>query len=199
MSGRMNRDQLTLVARLHAEKLSRSEESQASGATQESLAKAHELIVRLVLERDSERRMRLDAEAKVQSAKHGREAAMRALQKAVQALRKLKTQAAERESEAETERRARESAEAQGNAEQHAHEDTAREVRVIRSAAEAQGRAFARLEVRCKAMATQLNELEGALAQAEYVAYLQSLEQTELKAGLETKRTSRRRGGRARG
>jgi hypothetical protein len=48
-------------------------------------------------------------------------------------------------------------------------------------------------------MATQLNELEGALAQAEYVAYLQSLEQTELKAGLETKRTSRRRGGRAPG
>ena len=195
----MNRDQLTLVARLHAAKLSRSEESQASGATQESLAKAHELIVRLVLERDSERRMRLEAEGKVQSAQHGRDAAMRALQKAVQALRKLKAQAAERESAAESERLARETAETQGRAEQHAREETARQVDDIRSAAEQQARAFARLDARCKAMATQLNELEGALAQAEYVVYLQSLEQTELKAGLESKRTSRRRGGRARG
>ncbi|HEY0338137.1 MAG TPA: hypothetical protein VGC70_12425 [Burkholderiales bacterium] len=195
----MNRDQLTLVARLHAEKLSRSEESQASGATQESLAKAHELIVRLVLERDSERRMRLEAEAKVQSAQHGREAAMRALQKAVQALRKLKMQAAEQESAAETERRARETAETAGLAEQHVREETAREVRDIRSAAEEHARAVARLEARCRAMATQLNDLEGALAQAEYVAYLQSLEQTERKVGLESKRTSRRRGGRARG
>jgi hypothetical protein len=81
----------------------------------EALAKAHERIVQLVLERDSERFMRLDAEAKVQSGRQGRDAAMRALQQAMQAFRKLKTEAADREDESEklnalleTERSARE-------------------------------------------------------------------------------------------
>ena len=190
----MNRDQLTLVARLHAEKQSRSEESLASGEMQEALAKAHELIVRLVLERDSERRVRLEAEARVQSTQHGREAAMRALQQAIQALRKLKTQAAEREGEAETERRARERAETRAQAEQHAREEAAREAHEVRRAGEEQARVVARLEARCRAMATQLQALEGALAQAEYAVYLQSLEQTELKAALENKQRRTWRG-----
>jgi hypothetical protein len=184
----MNRGQLTLVARLHAEKLSRSEASQASGAMQEALANAHELIVRLVLERDSERGMRLEAEARARSAQHGREAAMRALQQAMQVLRKLKTEAAERECQAESERRARESAETRARAEQHAREQAAQEAREVRSAAKEQARAFARLEATCRAMSTQLKELEGALAQAEYVSYLQSLDHAELETGVENKR-----------
>jgi hypothetical protein len=193
----MNRGQLTLVARLHAEKLSRSEESQAFGELHEALAKAHEFIVRLVLERDTERRMRLEAEARVRSAQHGREEAMRALQQAIQALRKLKAEAAERETEAETARCARERAETRAQAEQLAHEEAAREVHEVRRAGDEQGRALARLEARCRAMTRQLTALEGALAQAEYGAYLQALEQTEVKAALDNKRRARRGSDRA--
>jgi hypothetical protein len=183
----MNRGQLTLVARLHAEKRSRSEESQTLGATQEAVALAGDSIIQLVLERDSERRMRFAAEVKAQSERHGRDSAMRALQQAMQALRKIKTEASDREREteefkalAEAERRAREDAEARAFAEQRAREHAAQELREVRSAAEKQARAFARLESRCRAMAAQLKDLEVALAQAEYVVYRQSLEQTAL-------------------
>ena len=61
--------------------------------------------------------MRLKAEAKVQAGRQGRDAAMRALRQAMQALRNLKTEAAEWDRETgelkaliETERRARECA-----------------------------------------------------------------------------------------
>lgn len=191
----MNRDQLTLVARLHAEQRSRSEDSQAFSAMHEALAKAHERIVQLELERDSERFIRLDAEAKVQSGRQGRDAAMRALRQAMQAFRKLKTEAAEREREGEklnalleTERAARERAETRARAEQHAREKVSREAREVRIAAEGHARAFGRLEARCRTMATELKEF---LAQAECIAYRQSQELAHLKAELENERRAR--------
>jgi hypothetical protein len=180
----MNRSQLTLAARLHAEKRSRSEESQALGAMQEALATAHESIVRLVLERDSELRMRLDAESKVQSERRGREAAMRGLQQAMQAVRKFKTQAAERQREAAAFK-------AWAEAEQHAHEESVRQLRDLQSTAEEHVVALARLEARCRKMAMQLKELEDALVQAEYLAYRQSMEQADLQAELQNERRAR--------
>ena len=194
----MNRGQLTLVARLHAEQRSRSAESQTLTATEDALARAYESIVQLVLERDSERRMRLDIEARVPTQRRGREAAMRALQQALQVLRKLKNETAERRREAdelktvlETERCAREDAEKRARGEQQARRETVRALREARSAAKEQARAFARLETRCRAMTTELRELEDALAQAEYVSYRQSLEQEKLEADLENERRAR--------
>src|SRR6478672_11493553 len=123
----MNRGQLTLVARLHAAQTSQSENSLAFSAMHEALAEAHERIVQLALERDSERFMRLEAEAKVQAGRQARDAAMRALRQAMQALRNLKTEAAEREGETgalkallQMERHGREGAETRARAERHA-------------------------------------------------------------------------------
>jgi hypothetical protein len=191
----MNRGQLTLVARLHAAQTSQSENSLAFSAMHEALAKAHERIVQLALERDSERFMRLEAEAKVQAGRQGRDAAMRALRQAMQALRNLKTEAAEWDRETgelkaliETERRARECAETRARAEQHAREKAAREARDVRIAADGHARAFGRLEARCRTMATQLKAF---LAQADDVAHRQSQELAQLKTELENERLAR--------
>src|SRR4051812_36441987 len=126
----MNRDQLTLVARLHAEHKSRSLEAKSAGELQEALATAHDSIVGLVLERDGERRRRRDADAAARGARQSRDAAMRALKQAMQTLKKFKAEAAERQSETETlrghietERRARKNAERHVRAERHAREE----------------------------------------------------------------------------
>ncbi|MGZ5124814.1 MAG: hypothetical protein ACXWC1_18635 [Burkholderiales bacterium] len=194
----MNRGQLTLVARLHAAQTSQSENSLAFSAMHEALAEAHERIVQLALERDSERFMRLEAEAKVQAGRQARDAAMRALRQAMQALR---TEAGERERKTgelgallETERRARECAETRARAEQHAREKAAREARDVRIAVEGHARAFGRLEARCRTMAMQLKAF---LAQAEEVAHRQSQELAQLKAELENERVAREEAARA--
>ena len=194
----MNRGQLTLVARLHAEKKSRSEESQALSATHEALAEAHDSIVQLVLERDSERAMRLDAEANVRTVRRGRDAAMDALQHALQVLRNLKGESAERQRQAdklktlvEAERRVRKCAEKRARADRHAHEQALHELRGIRRAAAEQTATFVRLEARCETMEAQLEEVESALADAEAIARRQSVKQAELKTQLEQERRAR--------
>ncbi|HEV7822264.1 MAG TPA: hypothetical protein VGO84_13875, partial [Burkholderiales bacterium] len=110
----MNRSQLTLVARLHAEQRSRCEESQAFSEVHEALAKAEDAIALLTLERENERCLRLEAQLNATSVRHGREAAMRALRQAMHALREVRAEAAQRDGESqrlqallETERRAR--------------------------------------------------------------------------------------------
>jgi hypothetical protein len=188
----MNRGQLTLVARLHAEKRSRSEHSEALSESTEALLTAHESIVELVLERDAERKARLEAEARLHSASRGREAAMRAVKRATQALRELKSEAAEKDCEAqklkavvEAERRVREAAERCLQAEQRANEKAAQELQNLRSASEGQARAFARLQARYRTITSELKTL---LADAELVAYRQSQELAQLKTELETER-----------
>ena len=195
----MNRGQLTLVARLHAEKKSRSQESQALSATHEALAEAHDSIVQLAVEREGERGLRIDAEASVRAVRRGRDAAMDALQHALQVLRTLRSESAERElkseklrSLAKAERRVRERAEKRLRSERNARERAMCVLRELRRSTSEQTRALVRLEARCGTMEAQLEEVETALAHAERVAERQSLQQTELKAELEQERRARR-------
>ena len=194
----MNRDQLTLVARLHAEHQSRTLEAKSAGELQEALATAHESIVGLVLERDGERRTRRDAETGARAARKSRDATMRALKQAMQALKKFKAEVAERQCEAEalraqveTEQRARKNAERHVRAERHAREEAFRQLHDVRTGADEQLRVSARLEARCQEMSAQLKSLEGAIAQAEYVAYCKSQEHALLKGQLDKERRTR--------
>jgi len=188
----MHRDQLELVARLHAEKRFRSEESDSLSATQDALTKAHEAIVRLVLERDRERESRLNVETRLQS---GRDAAMRALRQATEAIRKLKEQVGERHRRAEAldaqchaERRARENAEWRADDAERTSKQVLGELEGLTSATRAQGRTIARLEVRCQSLVAQFNQVEEALAE---VIYASSQEQAQLRAELANERRAR--------
>jgi hypothetical protein len=148
--------------------------------------------VRLVLERDSERESRLNVETRLQS---GRDAAMRAVRQATEAIRKLKDQVSERHRRAEAldaqchaERRARENADWRADDAERASKQVLSELQSLRSETRAQGRTIARLEVRCQSLVGQLDQLEEALSE---VIYASSQEQAQLQAELANERRAR--------
>ena len=102
----MNRGQLALVARLHAEQRSRSDESQQLSATQDALAEARTAILELGAHLGAERRAREEAEAKIREEQHACQEAMRLLEETVQPLRESKALVAEHERKAEGQERA---------------------------------------------------------------------------------------------
>lgn len=191
----MNRGQLTLVARLHAEQRSRSEESHAIEAIHEALAAAEASIARLMLERDDEKSLRVEAQRSARSARQGRDAAMQALRQAMHILTEIRTDAAERERESEqlralieAERHARGAAEMRARAERAVRRKRAQELREVRAAAESQARAFTRAEARFRTMAAQWKAL---LEHAQGVAARHSQALAQLKSDLENERRMR--------
>jgi colicin import membrane protein len=94
----------------------------------------------------------------------------------------------------QVERQAREEAESRVQVEREAREEIRRALLVMEHAAEDQKRAQGEFKKRRRALEAELKEMEGALAQAEYLADLKAQRLSQVSAELEAERCARQEG-----